>query len=710
MPIFLFSGFLFFGLAALVPLALHLLHRRRPQPYLFAAMRFIEVATAASRRSRRITQGLTLLMRVLIILTLAAAFAQPLLRSSSKLLSDGQRVLIVVLDCSASMQASGGDKSLFELAQAWAATLIDGLAEGDRVAIIAAGYDEPRIVLPPLSDQHAVKRALLELRATAGQAELVETLRELLQRQSGGLKHADLHIFSDFQHASWNPDALPPLLERLEEEAAAFFLNQLRCAAGGDSGIGRVSFVPPAILDDGLVSAVAQIGSNEHFVGSDILRLQGPAGEELNHVALELLPKDSHETRLQGMCSGDAPDWTGVLSLNDDVFALNNRYYFSLPRLSGAPALLVNGGGDSDTFFLERALRPSGQAAALMLAQILDWSGFMASDISAYAAVFICNPPLLDAAVLQKLDGYLLDGGVVMLFPGEEGGLNEENLRAFAPWERLQVGAVDLGELRRLDIAAANGQDSILQKLPAILPPPWSVPLRRYLSLQPARAEQSILNEQNGAAFLLRARHGTGWLWLCATTANRDWSDWPMTPLFFILMQEICKEAVALRQPRLAAEVGGAVAIPWPGQSKQGEFRISAPDGSERRLQVQRQQHTEPFVLSGFSQPGIHTVEYGGMTRKLAVNIPAPEGDLTYWRSSELLAAVRPLPAAHCFSHEQLQENISRLRQGSPLWPSLLLLAFGLSMIEVLFANIRSRPQKQPQFLSKVLKQGTAIS
>jgi type IV secretory pathway component VirB8 len=113
MPFFLFNGFLLFGLAALIPVALHLLHKRRPQPYLFAAVRFIQDATAKSRRSRRITQCVTLIMRVLIIIILAMAFAQPLVRNS-KFLSEGQRVAVIVIDSSASMQASGGDKSLFQ--------------------------------------------------------------------------------------------------------------------------------------------------------------------------------------------------------------------------------------------------------------------------------------------------------------------------------------------------------------------------------------------------------------------------------------------------------------------------------------------------------------------------------------------------------------------------------------------------------------------
>ena len=709
MPFFLFNGFLLFGLAALIPVALHLLHKRKPQPYFFAAVRFIQDATAKSRRSRRVTQCVTLLMRVLIIIILAMAFAQPLVRSN-KYLSEGQRVAVIVIDSSASMQAAGGDKSLFELAQTWAALLVDGLAEGDRVAILAPGRDDPRVVFPPVSDHQAVKSALLELKAGTGQADVAESIRDQLQRQDGGLANVEIHVFSDFQRASWNNDALQPMLDSIAEHRGALFFNQLVSAGGGDSGIASALFMPPAILGDGTIATVATISTNEQFVGTSILRLQGATGEEINHVALDLLPKDKRETRLQGMGSGAAPDWTGVLELSDDVFALNNRHYFSLPRLSGAPALLVNGGSDRDSFFLERALRPGGQAASLMLPQVVDWAGFMAGDISANAAIFICNPPVLDDAVRQKLDGYLQGGGVVMFFPGEEQGLSESTLRAFAPWEQLRAAPADQGEIQRLPVAVGNAHDPLVQKLQALLPPPWAVPIRKYLNIHPPTADEAVLSFRGGNAFVMRSSRGAGWLWLCATSANRDWSDWPMTPFFFIFMQELCKEAAGLRQPRLAAEVGGAIAIPWPGQITSAEFSITAPDGAERRLTVQRQNANEPFVLGGFSLPGIHSVQYGGMTRKLAVNIPAAESDLSYWRGNELVAGAKGIPAAHCLSHEQLRQEITTLRQGSPLWPLLLIMAFALSMIEVIFANLRSRPQDQPSFLAKILKQGGAVS
>ena len=159
MPFFLGSGFLVAAAAAVVPIALHLLHRRRPQPIMFGTLRFLHDAIAQTRRSHRLTQGLTLLMRVLIILLLAAAFARPFLQKSG-LIPAGHRTVLLVIDTSASMQTLEGGKNYFEHARAWVLSLLDGLQDGDRVALIAAGAMEPRVVFPPCLRQQGRTRRI----------------------------------------------------------------------------------------------------------------------------------------------------------------------------------------------------------------------------------------------------------------------------------------------------------------------------------------------------------------------------------------------------------------------------------------------------------------------------------------------------------------------------------------------------------------------
>ncbi|MBR4221606.1 MAG: hypothetical protein IKR81_10645, partial [Victivallales bacterium] len=79
-----------------------------------------------------------------------------------------------------------------------------------------------------------------------------------------------------------------------------------------------------------------------------------------------------------------------------------------------------------------------------------------------------------------------------------------------------------------------------------------------------------------------------------------------------------------------------------------------------------------------------------------------------YTGEKQLLATTGDLPTAYTTSPAELNQKTEELRQGSPLWPLLLCIAFFLSIIELLFANIRSRAQATPRLIHDILGGTTA--
>ena len=74
---FLSPLFLIGVLAAAVPLALHLFHRRTEPVVSFAAMRFLRRTPVEDSRWRRLRELILLALRVAAIVLLACAFARP---------------------------------------------------------------------------------------------------------------------------------------------------------------------------------------------------------------------------------------------------------------------------------------------------------------------------------------------------------------------------------------------------------------------------------------------------------------------------------------------------------------------------------------------------------------------------------------------------------------------------------------------------------
>ncbi|MCK4409905.1 MAG: BatA domain-containing protein, partial [Candidatus Eisenbacteria sp.] len=131
---FLNGAFLFAALAALLPLLIHLISRRRVATVDFSSLRFLKELERKRIRRVRLRQILLLIVRSLIILAAALALARPTLKGP---LAGGgsahaRTSVAIVVDDSASMTraADGGDLLADALA---AASEIAGLLDdGDQ--------------------------------------------------------------------------------------------------------------------------------------------------------------------------------------------------------------------------------------------------------------------------------------------------------------------------------------------------------------------------------------------------------------------------------------------------------------------------------------------------------------------------------------------------------------------------------------------------
>jgi hypothetical protein len=203
----------------------------------------------------------------------------------------------------------------------------------------------------------------------------------------------------------------------------------------------------------------------------------------------------------------------------------------------------------------------------------------------------------------------------------------------------------------------------------------------------PATAE-AVLEYPDRTPFLVGLPHGTGQLWLGSVAADRGWSDFPLTPFFLILQQEILRTAAARLHPPLETVAGGSLALPWAEPLLEATFELTPPAGGPpRRRPSRRRTPAEPFVLSGFSEPGIWTVSRDGITRQVAVNTPPEEAELDYAGLDTFTTRFAPLPVLAARTAAEQGRNLQLARFGRPLWPWLLAATFLAALAELGLAN-----------------------
>lgn len=713
MPIFLNPWFLMAVAAAAVPIALHLLHRRNPQPVPFSTLRFLQAAVAQTRRSRRVTQMLILLLRVAIVLLLAAAFARPRLRSAGWLPS-GPRTVVLVLDASASMQARSGDKSSFDRARDWAGQVLTGLQERDRVALVVLGGDSPRPVWPALNNHALTRRCLQEAvcgwKALDLPTALAALLPEIRERHPGQV--VELHVFSDFQEGGWARPAARELAPKLLPEDLHVFFNRIKPPDSGNTWVENVRLQPEALLGDSTLRARAAVGNDSRFAGPQTLRLDLD-GQDRDQRGLPAGSPAPTEAELTAAVPAGADFARGELRLEPDALEADNHWYFALERRAQLELLVLEGGDaptptQADAFYLCRALNPARLEKPLLAATVKPWRELAALDLSPYRTVFVCDPPPFDGAAALKLERFAAQGGLLVLYPGPRGGL-AQGWRQFKPLAGLTLADESFPTRRPFALLAS--------------PKPHELEMRTREALgrlpEFAGAERLLLRGADPAAgrffhfdsdtpLALRVEVERGAIWLLALSAGRAWSEWPLDPSFVLFHQFLARQALQQQAGGNGAlDVGGVAEIAWAGRETSLGAELEAPGGSRQRLVLERPDIGKPFLLSGFEVPGIYrlTLQTEVPTaRALAANVPRSESRLSAVPAVEIAQQVRPAAVNQAEDPAEQERQLAGATAGRPLWPWLLLLAFLLGIGEELLANYRSWAAAVPDTLRQLLR------
>src|SRR6516165_6665744 len=110
--------FLLAALAGLIPVVLHLIHRRKAKEIRFSTLRFLRISVQRTRRRKYVEDVSLLILRIAVLLLIAIGLARPAISGLAALWGRGQATAIaIVLDNSVSMAISDEGQPRFEAAR-----------------------------------------------------------------------------------------------------------------------------------------------------------------------------------------------------------------------------------------------------------------------------------------------------------------------------------------------------------------------------------------------------------------------------------------------------------------------------------------------------------------------------------------------------------------------------------------------------------------
>jgi hypothetical protein len=192
----LFAPWFLAALAGLgLPVYLHLLKRQTAKPKQVSSLMLYESRTQASTRHRRLQYFLLLSLRLLVLLLLIVAFANPFINRNAAAFASNRLVLLVI-DNSFSMRAGTRLNDAKEAAMGVVAG--KGAARGQ----VAAFGSQLQFMTQVIEDQAGLRAAVQAIQPSDGHGNLGELARAVRAMAAAVHTPIELHLFSDMQRSA----------------------------------------------------------------------------------------------------------------------------------------------------------------------------------------------------------------------------------------------------------------------------------------------------------------------------------------------------------------------------------------------------------------------------------------------------------------------------------------------------------------------------
>ncbi|MGH7507725.1 MAG: vWA domain-containing protein, partial [Longimicrobiales bacterium] len=636
------APFFFVALGALaIPVVIHLIQRERKEALKFPSLMFLRQVPYKSTRRRKIRNWPLFLARCLAIILLVAAFARPFLERDAAAAGAlaTSREVVLLLDRSYSM--GYGDR--WQRALAAANAMIGALGAEDRATIVF--FDEgAAAALQSTTDPVRLRAALDGVEPGSGGTRYAPALKLAQSILANSDKpRLEAVLISDFQRNAW--DGQPGV--RLPAGATLTPVN-VGDAVTANLSVTSVTFRREYVGDRERVTATARLTNKAADPAADVPVALELAGRVLETKTADIRANDAVAVEFAPFTLAQR-NQRGTVRTGGDALAADDAFHFVLSPGQAIPVLVVDGGGERTSLFLQRALsigdhpgyrlerRASGQLRA--------------SDVTGRAIVVLNDAPFPGGEVGRRLRAFVEGGGGLIIALGEragtEGGEEAAALMpgtAGRPLDRdgggASLGYVDYSHPVFEVFRAPRSGDFTAARF------------FRYRPVEPAADARVLARFDDGAPALLERRVGEGKVLLFSSTFDTYWNTLALQAIYLPFAHQLARYAASYAEPSPWFTAGQVLDIArWQGRgpaasdtavaageepvAAEGEYIAIAPSGERATLGDER--------LLRLEEQGFYSVRAasGGDARDfaVAVNLDLAESDLAALDPQVLVAA-----------------------------------------------------------------------
>jgi hypothetical protein len=396
---FLFPGFFFALPLVAIPVIIHLFNFRKFKKVYFTNVKFLKDAQLQTSSTQKLKERLILLSRILAIIFLVLAFAQPYFKDKTTKNAFKNAVISIYLDNSYSMEAVNKNGSLLDEAKRNVKELVDAYSLNDKFQLFTNDFNgkQQRLI---------TKEELLDELNDIKISPIVRNYQSIISRQQNFLLKQqqvkrEAYLISDFQKQGQ---------ESIKKDTSInFHLIPLIANDLPNISVDSVYFLSPFHQPNQKESLVYKVTNHSDKVAENIPVKLNINGSQKAISSLNIKSNSSQKDTL--VFSGLSGGWQkATISIKDYPIVFDDVLDFTFEVKNQLPVLGIFENQE------QRNIKFAYQTDAFFKFNEVDLSQINYSGLNNQQLIILENLKSISSGLTQQLKQFLINGGSLTVF------------------------------------------------------------------------------------------------------------------------------------------------------------------------------------------------------------------------------------------------------------------------------------------------------
>ncbi|WP_026899145.1 BatA domain-containing protein [Daejeonella oryzae] len=679
---FLFPGFLFALLTVAIPIIIHLFNFRKFKKVYFSNVQFLKEIEQQTSSSKNLRNLLVLASRILAIIFLVFAFAQPYFPAKNNASAYNSQIVSVFIDNSYSMETVSKQGSLLDEAKRRAKEIAAAYNLNDKFQVINNDFEGRHQRLLNLDE---FNNAVDEIKISPNNrtiSDIIERQKDIFDGNPNSLKTS--YVISDFQKNMLSQTDLPG------DSSVKFRLLRLKSNTLPNISIDSVWFTSPIHRTGQAEKLVVKLRNNSDVKSENIpiKLLINKQQKAIGSIRLE--PRASSSDTLS--FSSSTAGWQGAeINITDYPVIFDDRFYFSYHVQESLKILAING------VKFNPFLQAVYQSDPFFRLENVSSGNINYSNLGNYPLIILNEISEFSSGLIQQLKIYAERGGSIIVFPA----LNSDFVQLS---NFLNTLGTDIPEQiidSETRVASINLSHLVFKDVFERLPQKMDLPaVKKYIrfSSRSRSGRQTILELPGKRVFMGEYALGKGKIYISAVPLQDEAGNFARHSVFVPLMYRVA--LLGLQDSRLFYTIGKdqSIEIPRLNLNANQTLRIKNKEFEAIPDVRQTENATRLFIADQIKDAGNYEITKGDSVMvNISFNNSGSESDLTYASDGDLRKQFDGNKPDILNSAEgSIQNQVKTANLGTQLWKLCLILSLICLAAEILLIRFYTTTSTHP--------------